>query len=341
MNYVVLDLEWNQPIKGDKIIYNNEICLNCEIIQIGAVLLNDACQVIDTFTAEVKPSLYRSINRNVRMLTGIDDTMLKNAQGLEDVILRFKNWCPEEYVFVTWGYDDIAVLGGNLKYFSLDSSWLKESYNLQMIFCSQTNNENRQYALSYAMQYFNIDADKPLHNALTDAYYTALVCQKLDIKLGISSYKAMVFKDKTIPEHMKNIVYKRNHPIFKNYEKAIKHFGINTPTCCKCGNALEIVYKANNGLFSYLTIGKCAQHGESAIIFKVHKTQEDFFNATEQYFLLDKYNREYFLIMLKKMRSANEKRKKLALKRKRELERNKALVKINSGTQGPRVLQPQ
>jgi DNA polymerase III alpha subunit (gram-positive type) len=210
MNYIVFDMEWNQPAPWKKLKYVNDMCLHNEIIQIGAVKLDASCKIVDTFTINIKPAAYEEINKNVRKLTGINEETLKDAPCIETAIETFKEWCGEDYIFIAWGYDDINVLGDNLKYFGLDTSWLPGCYNLQMIFCAQTDNENRQYSLSYAAEYFKITLDKPLHNALTDAYYTAEICGKLDIEKGIKTYRAMVFKDKSIPEHMKNILYKKN-----------------------------------------------------------------------------------------------------------------------------------
>ena len=42
MNYIVLDMEWNQPSPGLKIEYKNDRGLANEIIQIGGVKMNDS-----------------------------------------------------------------------------------------------------------------------------------------------------------------------------------------------------------------------------------------------------------------------------------------------------------
>ena len=308
MNYIVFDMEWNQPHPGDRLIYRNEQCLNNEIIQIGAVKLDDKCEIVDTFTINIKPTVFKKLNFNVKKLTGIEQSSLDDAETIQPAIEKFKNWCGTDFVFIAWGYDDIGVLGSNLKYFSIDTSWLPECYNLQMIFCSQTDNENRQYSLSYAIEYFKIVQDKPFHNALTDAYYTALVCSRLDIKEGISKYRAMVFKDKSIPEHMKNIIYKRNYTSTDSYDKIFKNCGIEMPVCYECGEKLASLKKANNGIFHHLVMGKCRMHGEFAYIYKINKNSESTYNAVEQCFALDKYNKPYFKAKAKKMLASDAKR---------------------------------
>ena len=312
MNYIVFDMEWNQPYPGEKLIYKNDLCLNNEIIQIGAVKLDPNCQITDTFSANIKPAVFKKLNYNVKKLTGITQSQLDESAPIEEVIKEFKQWCGDDFVFIAWGYDDIGVLGTNLKYFSLDTAWLPECYNLQMIFCSQTDNENRQYSLSYAMDYFKIEQDMPLHNALTDAYYTAHVCSKLDIEKGISKYRAMVFKDKSIPEHMKNIIYKRNHPSALSYKDIVNDCGLELPVCYECGQKLSALKKSNNGIFHHLVMGKCSSHGEYALVYKIYKNGDSAYNAVEQCFAVDKYNKPYFKAKAKKMLASDAKRKRTA-----------------------------
>ena len=114
MNYIVLDMEWNQPIPGVRLDYKNDRCLSNEIIQIGAVKMDEAMQINDTFEINIKPQKLKHINDSVRKLTGIDDALLANASDLASAITEFRRWCGTDFVFLTWGYDDIGVLGTNL-----------------------------------------------------------------------------------------------------------------------------------------------------------------------------------------------------------------------------------
>lgn len=56
MNYIVLDLEWNQPVSNRRIV-KTPIRLAGEIIQIGAVKLDENLKTIDTFEVMVAPVL--------------------------------------------------------------------------------------------------------------------------------------------------------------------------------------------------------------------------------------------------------------------------------------------
>lgn len=106
MNYIVFDLEFNQlytkkneeintkSICEKKIIENssvknksdssdNKTCeMPFEIIQIGAVKLNDNFEIIATFNRLIKPSLYNEIHPFIEELTGINTEMVATENHL-------------------------------------------------------------------------------------------------------------------------------------------------------------------------------------------------------------------------------------------------------------------
>ena len=65
MNYVVFDLEWNQPQDGKSA---DERRLAFEIIEIGAVKLNDELQIIDQYDQLIRPQVYQEINWRIRKM---------------------------------------------------------------------------------------------------------------------------------------------------------------------------------------------------------------------------------------------------------------------------------
>ena len=190
MNYIVLDMEWNQPWPGSpsakKVL---PVQIRGEIIQIGAVRLRDG-QVADEFQVMILPKYYRRLNRRVSKLTGIKESRLRE-EGIPfpEAMERFRSWCGEDVVFLTWGFDDIGILRENLQLFGLDASWTQVWYNAQMIFNAQTDGSTAQKALKTAMEIFGIEASRPAHDALGDAYHTALICQRLDLERGAQEYK--------------------------------------------------------------------------------------------------------------------------------------------------------
>ena len=76
MNYIVLDLEWNQP-SSPRVMVKSPVSLKGEIIQIGAVKLDENLEIIDTFKIMVKPKYYRTMHKKVSRLTSITDDDLQ------------------------------------------------------------------------------------------------------------------------------------------------------------------------------------------------------------------------------------------------------------------------
>ena len=190
MHYIVLDMEWNQPWPGSpsakKVL---PVQIRGEIIQIGAVRITEDQEVGDEFQVLVKPKFYRRLNRRVSKLTGIKEAQLRDeGVPMGEAMARFRQWCGEDVIFLTWGFDDITILRENLRLYGIDESWVNRWFNAQMIFNAQTDGSSSQKALKTAMEIFGIEATRPAHDALGDAYHTALICAKLDLTRGVMEY---------------------------------------------------------------------------------------------------------------------------------------------------------
>ena len=190
MDYIVLDMEWNQPWPGSpsarKVL---PVQIRGEIIQIGAVRVTEDRQVADEFQVMICPKYYRRLNRRVSKLTGIKESRLREEGiPLPEAMEQFRSWCGENVTFLTWGFDDIGILRENLQLYGLPTDWTGRWYNAQMIFNAQTDGSNSQKALKTAMETFGIEATRPAHDALGDAYHTALICAKLDLERGAAEY---------------------------------------------------------------------------------------------------------------------------------------------------------
>ena len=72
MNYVVVDLEWNQAMSSKSSVFNKlPIHLGGEIIEIGAVKLTDDMQPGEEFTIEGKELLARAFCHELDHLDGV------------------------------------------------------------------------------------------------------------------------------------------------------------------------------------------------------------------------------------------------------------------------------
>lgn len=192
MNYIILDMEWNQPWPDSpsarKVL---PVHIRGEILQIGAVRMNEAREIESEYNVLILPKVYRRLNRRVSKLTGIKESMLQE-QGIPFplAVAEFQAWCGEDPVFLTWGFDDMGILKENLQLYNLPTDWIAHWFNAQMIFNAQTDGSTAQKALSKALEIMEIPPCRPAHDALGDAYHTALICQRLNLQQGIHQYES-------------------------------------------------------------------------------------------------------------------------------------------------------
>ena len=135
MQYVVLDLEWNQAMSAKSPVYNRlPIHLRGEIIQIGAVKLSEDMTPGEEFQIDVKPVYFRKMHYKVKKLTGIDSERLSDACGFKEAMRKFREFCGDGCTFLTWGYDDKGIMEQNIIVHDLDWDWINGWVNLQIIY---------------------------------------------------------------------------------------------------------------------------------------------------------------------------------------------------------------
>ena len=269
MNYIVLDMEWNQPWPGSpsakKVL---PVHIRGEIIQIGAVRVTEAQEVTDEFQIMIKPKYYRHLNRRVSKLTGIKESRLKEEGGpFAYAMEQFRAWCGEDIVFLTWGFDDIGILRENLQLHGLDTDWTEKWYNAQMMFNAQTDGSTAQKALKTAMEIFGIEATRPAHDALGDAYHTALICAKLDLNRGAEEY------DQALKSHengfhgaeLPGCICREVFYDFSDKRTALAAMAGEQNKCPECGSRmLGSRWFAQPG-HRYMDLATCPEHGKFLI----------------------------------------------------------------------------
>ena len=269
MNYIVLDMEWNQPWPGSpsskKVL---PVAIRGEIIQIGAVRMTEDQQVCDEFQILIKPKYYRHLNRRVSKLTGIKESRLREEGiGFAEAMDQFKTWCGVDIVFLTWGFDDIGILRENLQLFELPTDWTEKWYNAQMIFNAQTDGSTAQKALKTAMEIFEIEPTRPAHDALGDAYHTALICARLDLKKGQEEYDAAL-KSHENGFHGAELPGCIGRKVFHDYadkRSALSAMSGEENLCPVCGGRmLGSRWFAQPG-HRYMDLATCPEHGKFLI----------------------------------------------------------------------------
>ncbi len=189
MNYIVMDLEWNRPLSRQRLI-TTPIKLGGEIIQIGAVKidnLNDL-NITDQYSEIVRPIYYTKMHKEVTEVTDLTDEVINKGRPFKEVCSEFLKWCDDDYAFITWGPNDILMLEKNMLIHEMDIDNLPECYDIQVVFDDQITQEERNFALNYAMWKFEIKP-KRTHDALNDAINTVEVMKRLDLTEGLEGYE--------------------------------------------------------------------------------------------------------------------------------------------------------
>ena len=277
MNYIVLDMEWNQPWPGSpssrKVL---PVQIRGEIIQIGAVRITGQT-VADEFQALIQPKYYRRLNRRVSKLTGIRESQL-NEQGrpMVEVMNDFRDWCGKDAIFLTWGFDDITILRENLRLYGVSEDWVGRWYNAQMIFNAQTDGTSNQKALKTAMEMFGIEASRPAHDALGDAYHTALICARLDLQKGISEYESALkshvngFHGAELPGCISRKVF-YDYP---NKQAALAAMSGPENLCPVCGKQMKVTRWFTQPGHRHMDLPTCPEHGQFLVRVRLSQQQD-------------------------------------------------------------------
>ena len=92
MNYIVLDLEWNQSSDGKE---EESKLLPFEIVEIGAIRLNSERQMVSEFSELIKPQVYHEMHHITRKLIHLQMDQLEHGRPFAEVAEQFFDWCGE------------------------------------------------------------------------------------------------------------------------------------------------------------------------------------------------------------------------------------------------------
>lgn len=181
MKHIVVDLEMNPIKKQHK--EERKICKN-EIIEIGAVALDEDFKEIDSFKAYIKPQFNDVIERKIVRLTGITNEMVLNAPLFIDALLLFFEWCRnmnDDIIFYQWSDSDLLQIHKEMELKNITLSnenimYIQKWEDVQKEYVEKLGLE-RQVSLSNALTFAGVDAVGNLHDALDDARNTGLLLE--------------------------------------------------------------------------------------------------------------------------------------------------------------------
>ena len=156
-----------------------------EIIQIGAVKLNQSFEIISTFNSFVKPSLYKEIHPFIEELTSITTEMVHDQPLFPKIYSDFMEFIgDDDFIMCVWGLDDIKQLIRNIQYHNLNiHNNIRKYIDIQHLASKEFNMpKGNKLGLKTAVEFWNIPTENSFHNALNDAVYTAQVFRKIYTK---------------------------------------------------------------------------------------------------------------------------------------------------------------
>lgn len=280
MEYIVLDMEWNQSNTGSE---PEAAILPFEIIEIGAMKLNSEGLVISEFSELVKPVVYHEMHRITSKLIHMQMQELERGKPFTEVAARFLDWCGEDYLFCTWGSSDLTELQRNLQFYNMTPLSDKPIpyLDVQKLFSIAYEDRKTRRSLEHAVDHLELEKDIPFHRAFSDAYYTAKIfahifhkdpgilknlsydvyhapkCREDEVRVQFDTYAKFVsrqFADKAAMFADREVSSSKCYLCHRNLRKKIKWF---TP----------------NGRH-YYCLAYCERHGYLKGKIRVRKTEE-------------------------------------------------------------------
>lgn len=319
MNYIILDLEWNQCPYGKE---RENKKLPFEIIEIGAVKMDENGEIISSFQQIIKPAVYRRLHFRTKEILDIDVAMLEKGMSFGKAAKQFFRWCGPEAKFCTWGSSDLVELQRNLKYYRM-INFLKGPifyYDIQKLFGLYFEGEKTARSLEYAIDFLNLGKEGKFHRALNDAYYTAEILKKLPETFVQEHYSIDCYQN---PKAKGEEIYR----VFENYskyisrefyskEEAMEDREVTKTKCFLCGQtARKKVRWFSLNPKSHLCLAYCPEHGYFKGKARIKKTDEGRYYVVKTLKCIDEQEADFI------------RQKKEELRKKRQMKRHNEKIR--------------
>lgn len=273
-HYIVFDLEWNQSADGREGTVDG---MPFEIIEIGAVKLDEKLKKVSEFSRVVRPQVYKKLHFKVLEIMHVGMEELKTrGEPFPETVRAFLDWAAEAPdggestpVFCTWGNMDITELQRNMAYYDIPNPFPYPLlyYDVQKLYnILYENNSKNKLPLEKAVRALAVREKRPYHRALDDALYTGEVMQAMQFDavrefLSLDYYR--------LPKESAEEIYL----VFPNYSKyvsreflsredAIADKTVTDMLCYRCNRMLRKKirwFSANQR--NYFCLAECPEHG--------------------------------------------------------------------------------
>ncbi len=275
-NYIIFDLEWNQ---GEAPVTVDGKTLSFEIVEIGAVKLNEEKIKVGEFSRLIKPQIHKQMHKITGKLIHLSMEDLEDGVSFQEAASDFLEWCGEDPKFCSWGPLDLTEFQRNLDFFGMPllSDRPLPFYDVQKLYSLAYDDGRTRKSLESAVEELGLESDIPFHRALSDAIYTAEIFkgfgEKILSKISFDTYVT----PKTKKQEIKII--------FDNYEKYIsrefdtkedilENMEIMSTKCylCKKNIRRKVKWFTPNGKH-YYAVAYCEKHGFMKAKVRIKKAE--------------------------------------------------------------------
>ena len=204
MNYIILDLEWDSAYSTKHKKFINQI------IQIGAVKLDENLSIVDSFEVTVRSMLSKRVSGRFAKITGITTEKMRAGIPFDEGVRKYNEWVGSDTITMSWSTSDLFSILENEKLLLGGLRFNIEKYiDLQ----NYVQNEMRlsgfevnfQISLADAAQKFNISTEEfDLHTAKDDSMVCVALLQKTYCK---ERFEPMI-NDTRNPEFYRRLCFK-------------------------------------------------------------------------------------------------------------------------------------
>lgn len=264
IRYIIMDLEWNGAFSSELGHYFNEI------IEIGAVCLDERFEKVSEFGALIAPRFTRKLSGRVKRLTRITNSDVSSGREFCEVLNHFSDWVGDDQnCIVTFGTGDILVMLENYEAYGLDErpEFIKSYLDLQQLCVRRIGGDpSQQPGLSAVAQALGIPFDEmEMHRALDDSLVSA---DCFRAAFDMQAYFSLV---KTADEEFyKWLTFKT--VVISDVANPIIQRSSLMAVCPDCGVFLKrstSFTSRNRGIIAQFFCGKCGKHYKVRHYFKL------------------------------------------------------------------------
>jgi DNA polymerase III epsilon subunit-like protein len=269
MNYIILDLEWDSTFfKPQKRFIN-------QILQIGAVKLNEKFDIVDIFDVTIKSAICNKVTGRFARLTGITNEVMRAGIPFAQAVEKYNAWVGDGAVTMTWSNSDLYTIIANEEDLLKGQRFKIEKYlDLQKFIQNEMflrgYTDKNQVSLALAAEFLKIETDNiDFHTAKDDSLVAAYLLKEC---YNAERFTPLI-KDATTPEFYKRLRFKSysiSNLQDENIDKRYLEF-----TCPKCkGRPKKVTkWKYSNRWFAANFECSCGEKFNGRVMFR--KTYDD------------------------------------------------------------------